>query len=810
MSVNLDIWGPLIEDTGWKTVFGDSCRLTQTVYTTLENGNSKRSPLDNSVCMFGFGLNSPFQNAEFVSWDYDNEELVSIKPFRNTVIPWGLGNTSGLTNGTDAIESPLPPYTYVWGNVFRWLTPYPDNESYDQYLGEQINVNRYITDFDYQKKFLVVIQAVCRTTHTTGGTTYNEGDLTPWITLPVWFDTYKVNYSCICRVALMPTTYQNLGGHGYFSLFTDIPNDINIVYSESDPRYNQQLLPSNWYAYRLNGLGYFTYDGAGNYAPFGFVIAGGYYYNTAETARAYWMPFFKPTVGNWSVHDHLSNGVWSSRYAAYDPQSKTNDEIIDDMAHICAHMGVFFTFDRTKINAANDDYDVFLGLLAEGISTGNYTRGEDNRLSEQFDWGSPTESGFDPASISDSLIIDTDGSKLQVPLFASFSGYYYIMGGSRFQEVWKYINDNFHDEYEELQTRIDFWKTKYDIDPLSDDVTIAQKAVEWAKERIDCLQGVTKGIGQDPNTAIKSILCFPFDLTPYIATEDGYFKWGYNTVQGLQDNIFKRITGSKSQFWVAGGSLDTTLNTGTYVGKTRSFLDYSPYTTSQLYIPYCGCVNIEPDIYVGKTLNVRYLVDWITGACTAMVYADNDIIDQISGQMAITVSLSNLDTVSYMNSIFQGNQSFKLAKSGLVNSLGGAFSALGGQEGQASFGAMISAASSLANAEISLENANYDLATVPVNFKQIMQGSTFISTGLDQRVRLYVYRPAKLDGSEILHNTKWGLYGHTTGHACIINNTIANAGLSGFCVANIDTSGIAATATEKDMIKGLLASGVYI
>lgn len=809
MSVNLDIWGPLIEDNTWKSVFGDSCRLTQTVHDTLSTGNSKREPLDNSVCIFGFGLNSPFQNTEFVSWDYDNQQLVSVKPFRNTVIPWALGSTAGLTNGTGSIESPLPPYTYVWGNVFRWVTPYPDNEDYDQYLGEQITVNRYITDFDYQKKYLVIIEAVCTNTHTSGGTTYTEGARTAWITLPNWFSNYKSNYDAIGRIALIPTSYQALGGDGYFSLFTQIQNDINIVYSQSDPRYNQQLLPGNWYAYRLNGLGYLTYDGAGNYAPFGFVIAGGYYYNTAETARAYWMPFFKPTVGNWQVYDRLTNGVWSSRYSAYLPGSKTNDEIYDDIAHIVAHMGCFFTFDRDKINADNDDYDVFLGLLSDGISTGNYTRGEDNRNSEQFTWGSPTDAGFDPASIADSLIIDNDGSKLQVPLFASFSGYYYIMGGARFQEVWKYINDNFHNEYEELQNRIDFWKTKYDDDPMSDDVTIAQKAVEWAKERIDCLQGVTKGIGQDPNTAIKSILCFPFDLTPYIATETGYFKWGYNTVQGLPDNTFNRVTGSTSQFWVSGGSLDTTLGTGTYVGKTRSFLDYAPYTTSQLYIPYCGCVNIDPDIYVGKTLNVRYLVDWITGACTALVYANSDIIDQISGQMAVTVSLSNLDTVNYMNSVFQGNQSFKLAKSGLVNSIGGAFSALGGQE-PSSFGAMISAASSIANAEVSLEQANYDLATVPVNFKQIMQGSSFISTGLDQRVRLYVYRPIKLDGSDIKYNTSWGSYGHTTGHACIINSTISDARISGYCVANIDTSGIAATATEKDMIKSLLASGVYV
>ena len=54
-----------------------------------------------------------------------------------------------------------------------------------------------------------------------------------------------------------------------------------------------------------------------------------------------------------------------------------------------------------------------------------------------------------------------------------------------------------------------------------------------------------------------------------------------------------------------------------------SYLDYAPYTKIQLFLPFIGTVNLNPDEIVGRTINIKYIVDIATGACTALVRLEN-------------------------------------------------------------------------------------------------------------------------------------------------------------------------------------------
>jgi hypothetical protein len=38
--------------------------------------------------------------------------------------------------------------------------------------------------------------------------------------------------------------------------------------------------------------------------------------------------------------------------------------------------------------------------------------------------------------------------------------------------------------------------------------------------------------------------------------------------------------------------------------RYNSFLDYEPYTTIRLYIPYIGTIELAPSIYMNKTVHV--------------------------------------------------------------------------------------------------------------------------------------------------------------------------------------------------------------
>lgn len=54
--------------------------------------------------------------------------------------------------------------------------------------------------------------------------------------------------------------------------------------------------------------------------------------------------------------------------------------------------------------------------------------------------------------------------------------------------------------------------------------------------------------------------------------------------------------------------------------KWGAYLDYAPYSKLTLYLPYIGFVPISPDDCMGGSINVKYHVDVLSGACCVYVY----------------------------------------------------------------------------------------------------------------------------------------------------------------------------------------------
>lgn len=80
--------------------------------------------------------------------------------------------------------------------------------------------------------------------------------------------------------------------------------------------------------------------------------------------------------------------------------------------------------------------------------------------------------------------------------------------------------------------------------------------------------------------------------------------------------------------------------------KWGAYLDFSPYTKLQLYLPYIGFVDISPDdvmtanegneddkLYPG-TIGVQYHVDILSGSCIAFVKCRDHVIYEFGGQCA--------------------------------------------------------------------------------------------------------------------------------------------------------------------------------
>lgn len=126
--------------------------------------------------------------------------------------------------------------------------------------------------------------------------------------------------------------------------------------------------------------------------------------------------------------------------------------------------------------------------------------------------------------------------------------------------------------------------------------------------------------------------------TPNISGS-GNIKVGY-----LDSGVPSNIVGNQYTYIDCG-----TVSLREYYGN---ILDYSPYTTVQLYLPFIGIVSLDIADVSRSSITVKYGVDVLTGACLASVSVQRDnaggVLYQYSGNCACQYPLSS---GSYMGMI---------------------------------------------------------------------------------------------------------------------------------------------------------------
>ena len=51
----------------------------------------------------------------------------------------------------------------------------------------------------------------------------------------------------------------------------------------------------------------------------------------------------------------------------------------------------------------------------------------------------------------------------------------------------------------------------------------------------------------------------------------------------------------------------------TFENKFKSYLDYAPYSTIRVYLPFCGMKDIDPEIVIGHTFFLDASIDYVSG-----------------------------------------------------------------------------------------------------------------------------------------------------------------------------------------------------
>ena len=217
-------------------------------------------------------------------------------------------------------------------------------------------------------------------------------------------------------------------------------------------------------------------------------------------------------------------------------------------------------------------------------------------------------------------------------------------------------------------------------------------------------------------------------------------------------------------------------------GKYGNFLDYEPFTSLKISLPYCGIYDLPISECMGKNLSVKYIIDLIHGDCIALVLIDNYPLYEFNGNMGVNVPLTQTD-----RSTAEAKHIQNVASSIMQGATGNIGSAL------------VGVGSSMIESGLSSYNVSHTAS-----------GSGAINLASVQDIRLIYSRPLTITKDD--KGTYYPYpknYGHTHGYPC--NKYVQINTLSGFfkCGDNIDLSNIKASKDIKDKIIEMLKGGVY-
>ena len=105
----------------------------------------------------------------------------------------------------------------------------------------------------------------------------------------------------------------------------------------------------------------------------------------------------------------------------------------------------------------------------------------------------------------------------------------------------------------------------------------------------------------------------------------------------------------------------------------RSFYDYSPFTKLQIYLPWIGKRQLNPDDYMDGKIHLVYQFDVYTGQCIAHLQALKDgktyVVDSYNGNIAAQYPLTGANYLSAYQASLNGLMT--MASGGMSGNLGG-------------------------------------------------------------------------------------------------------------------------------------------
>lgn len=288
-------------------------------------------------------------------------------------------------------------------------------------------------------------------------------------------------------------------------------------------------------------------------------------------------------------------------------------------------------------------------------------------------------------------------------------------------------------------------------------------------------------------TAIKNFFADPLDficgimIVPYqpVSNQNVYPKFGDNVFEHAYPLVYQQYTE------IDCGNLPITK----YFGGA---FDQNPYTELLIWLPYIGYRKLDPDECVGKTINIKYHCDCLTGDCVCYV-------STLAGQPALPRVIAQYSGNCGVRVPF-GSTSFDAAVAASVQLLGGAVGALAGGALGATIGVT---GSSIGASQIGNSIAGSTVAAV--NGSKVTSERSGVSGATAGYLSIqYPYLFRTVPNQSLPTN-----YQNLEGYPANLAGPLTN--FSGFAaVETINLNGIEATKEELNEIEALLIGGIYI
>ena len=278
---------------------------------------------------------------------------------------------------------------------------------------------------------------------------------------------------------------------------------------------------------------------------------------------------------------------------------------IDEIYRQASFWGLYFTDTMSTAKTAVlgeecIDENVYLPVIDEGVLKGDYKRGKDTTtlFNSKMEYGVREKSGYKGIDSIDPTKY-TDKISLNNPKLTSAGAFntFYALSESELKsfanELWTADENKFN----------------------------------------QIIQGLML-MGENPMDGIISLQLYPFSLLNLSSLA---------TTQPIQIGRTQlNTTASK----IKGLNAIIDLGTINLWNYFDSFLDYEPYSTATLYIPYCGSIQLSLNDTIGKSISVKLIVDYNSGICTAVVFSDGIPIVYKNGVIGQQISVTGTDNAT--------------------------------------------------------------------------------------------------------------------------------------------------------------------